>query len=48
MLPLDAIHLLEMGLIVGYSVAGGVVTARQNKTQKRKRCIFIMGTVSKL
>lgn len=45
---LDVIHHLEMWLIVAYSVPGGVVTAKQNKIQKRKRCIFIMGTVSKL
>ena len=38
----------EMWLIMAYSVPGGVVTAKPNKTRKRKRCIFIMGTVSKL
>lgn len=45
---LHMIQHLEMWLIVAYSVPGGVVTAKQSKIQKRKRCIFIMGTVSKL
>lgn len=38
----------EMWLMLAHSIPGGVVTAKPNKTQKRKRCIFIMGTVSKL
>lgn len=38
----------EMWLMMAYSIPGGVVTAKPNKTRKRKRCIFIMGTVSKL
>jgi hypothetical protein len=38
----------QMWLIVPFFVPGGVATAKQNKTQKRKRCIFITGTVSKL
>jgi hypothetical protein len=37
-----------MWLTAAHFVLGGVATAKQSRIQKRKRCTFITGTVSKL